>query len=135
MTGLAVSTACLTCPTNQFCKIAGAGSIAADGIGYGVILDGYKNTAGGSTSAIPPTNDGTRSYCDRGNTCVAGTMTACLAGSYCENYELTAATGLCFQGYYCQAGSKTKTPITLASDKGARCPASSYCVAGTVTPT
>jgi hypothetical protein len=101
LTGSTNSAACLTCPFDKFCKIAGAGSIAADGIGYGFVLDGYKNTAGGSTSSIPPTSDGSQSYCDRGYTCVGGVMTACTAGKYCEDFELTLPTGNCYQGYYC----------------------------------
>ncbi len=62
-------------------------------------------------------------------------MTACPAGKYCEDYALTAPTGDCLEGYYCQAGSKTKAPKSLAVDKGDRCPIASYCVAGTSVPT
>lgn len=109
--------------------------IAADGIGYGLVLDGYQNTVGGSTSKIPPKSDGTTSYCDRGSTCVSGTMTPCTAGKYCEDIALTAVSGDCYQGYYCNAGAKTKTPTDLTTMNGDKCPAAAYCPAGTVTPT
>jgi hypothetical protein len=75
----------------MFCKTKGVGeSWSGAGLdpAYGLILDGYKNMNGGSTSSIPPSSDGSRSYCDRGYTCTAGIMTECPAGKFCEDYSL-----------------------------------------------
>lgn len=40
-----------------------------------------------------------------------------LAGSYCEEAGLSAPTGLCEEGYYCNGGATVKNPDSL-SDEG-----------------
>ena len=53
----------------------------------------------------------------------------CTAGSYCEEVSLTAVSGDCAPGYYCEAGSPVRNPAT-GSGYGGLCSVGHYCPEG-----
>ena len=65
----------------------------------------------------------------------------CPSGSYCENYNMSAPSGLCSAGYYCVSGSSVSTPKGILVDSvsgrsfgGNICPVGSFCPEGSSIP-
>ena len=60
--------------------------------------------------------------------------TQCTGGYYCGSVNLTAVSGPCNAGYFCQSGVDTATPPGTVGTGGI-CPVGHYCEQGTVNPT
>ena len=161
-----------TCPAGTYCSSTTTTStaIVTDGGTWdnaadasGVCFNGTLCATAGRTD--PP--DLTDEPCPAGYYCPSGSSvaTACPAGTYnpltgksalydCITTEAgyysssaaTAPTGLCYPGFYCEAGStgpsqlpclpgtyRTEYGGTASSDCGA-CPPGSYCPTASVTP-
>ena len=103
----------------------------------------------GGTNAERPTNLATEfgDICPEGNYCPAGVASPtqcdsgkyqpnegaaasaecldCPPGSYCSTPGLSAPTGLCTLGFYCEGGNVSPTPATAVCAIGFYCPAGS----------
>ncbi len=54
----------------------------------------------------------------------------CDAGSFCDDYGLTAVSGTCSAGYFCTTKAKVAKPVVESAGEYGICPAGSYCEAG-----
>lgn len=64
------------------------------------------------------------------------TCVKCEPGAYCGSSKLSAVTGLCAGGYYCNSGSTVNKPLsTMENDPGARCQIGTYCPEGSTEET
>lgn len=59
--------------------------------------------------------------------------TKCTPGSYCDQGNQTAVTGLCTEGYFCKYGSSEAAPVNKAY--GDVCPEGTFCITGSIEPT
>ncbi len=61
--------------------------------------------------------------------------TPCSAGSFCSVLNGTVVSGSCNAGYFCEEGSDTATPESGFKGTAGPCPAGSYCLANSGSPT
>lgn len=61
--------------------------------------------------------------------------TQCDGGQYCGTTNLTAPSGPCDAGYYCNSGSDSSQPSNFTSGDAGPCPVGHYCESGTQVPT
>ncbi|KAF8822159.1 GCC2 and GCC3 domain-containing protein [Cardiosporidium cionae] len=115
----------LPCEAGTYTKIAGQSSCLLCNEGFfcpPASVDGNATANICPAGAFCPEGTGHYShyFCPPGTynpTTGATSVLACLlcpAGSYCSNFGLTAATGLCQGGYACTGGSNTATPQSEA---------------------
>lgn len=161
---------CTMCPSGTYCDTPGSSTFS------GLCRAGWYCPAGsindqGSTGAAAPTHPCPPGhYCPTGSSvpvaCPTGRFSntsggvgvadcsLCETGHYCATQGLTASTGPCFGGYYCQLGNTIPTPssgftnatVSVSLDGagsylsvnvtvgGDLCPAGSFCPNGTSVP-
>lgn len=132
ITGAQDDTSCQLCTPGYYCPTPGLAEPTAmcDG-GYYCILGSWSNQPS-------PLGNDTISDCSCpaqiiGDKCKAGTFcppgsdapTPCTGGYYCGMDELSAESGQCLAGYYCNGSSTLQNPVNETF--GDICPKGHYC--------
>jgi hypothetical protein len=112
--GAEVSAACAACPAGYYCP------------SYGISVPlpcpkGSYCLSGVSVAAACPIG----TFSNQTGTVTSVDCTACSPGYYCASVGLTAPTGPCDAGYYCQLGATIAAPINPI--QGGVCPAGGFC--------
>ena len=121
---LTAQSSCKTCTAGSYCPTTGMSSPTACTAGF--------YCPSGTVDPIPCIPGTYRST--TGATSLSD-CTACTAGSYCSTYALTAVSGTCGAGYFCQLGSPYEYPSNLVAGAYGPCPAGYWCAAGTTSAT
>lgn len=111
-------TAPLSCPAGYYCP-----------------SNTYFTASGDYYEAIP-CSSGTYNSLESQTT--SSSCLSCPAGKYCQDDALSAETGTCTAGYYCEFGSLYPNPafdVDTASGHYGPCPMGSYCATGNSVPT
>ena len=115
--------ACFPCTAGHYC---------VDGINEVDCPQGFYCPTGTGTvwQSCPP---GT--YGSNVGFSVESQCTTCPGGQYCGTTNLTAPSGPCDPGYFCESGSDSATPSNATGGVAGPCPVGHYCESGTQTPT
>jgi hypothetical protein len=131
----------LSCPPGKYgdetglsvCKNCSAGSYCEKGTGETTPCPKGSYCPAGSTS-------GTEFQCPRGkfnnatNSDSADDCLNCLKGHYCGTEGLSEPTGPCTGGYFCNSGSKSRSPVSL-QEGGGVCNPGYFCPEGSSSQT
>ena len=128
--GLTAVNECTSCTEGSYCDRRGLATVTA------ACKDGYLCSAG----SVHPTGLNSQE-CPQGNYCVAGTQTACSAGTYNAETGATSSADCipCEHGYYCPNTISTKVACPqgntcaegLSAESGkVTCTTGHYCPSG-----